>query len=225
MPISAAEATAEIFVTAFKTLNLLRPGFELAGAPGRRARAGPVLAGAFSGGAAGAGRLERRRLGAADRQRPVAGVGGLAALGAAARLLAGGAKGGLCGGAAAGRHPAGGPAGGGGPGPSAGRSFPALVRPHPPPAALHAGDVSGLKLLKKEILPRNPEILNDIGDDSSRHVSRMPGERDQPVRLEWVGVMVMTAGGANQPAAQFAETAFQLAAVASWILAHVRRSE
>ena len=34
-------------------------GVSLAGAEGKRARAGPVLAGHFSGGAAGAGRVER----------------------------------------------------------------------------------------------------------------------------------------------------------------------
>src|ERR1051325_8178765 len=78
---------------------------------------------------------------------------------------------------------------------------------------------------KIEFVPRDAEVFNDIRDDSARHVARMPRERDEPVGPKRIGIMPVTAGGAKEFAADFAESPLQLAAVVGRAFAHGSGSE
>ena len=42
----------------------------------------------------------------------------------------------------------------------------------------------GSEFLEVEVVAADAEILNDVGDDAARHVSRMPRKRDESVRTE-----------------------------------------
>ena len=71
-----------------------------------------------------------------------------------------------------------------------------------------------------EFVARDTEVGNDVGDDAAWHVARMPREGDEPVGAERVGVVPMTPGGAEQFAADLAESPFQLAAIVGGIFSH-----
>lgn len=71
-----------------------------------------------------------------------------------------------------------------------------------------------------ECVAREAKVFDNVGDDAARHVARMPGERDEAVGVERIGVVPMAAGGAQEFAADFPQPALKLAAVPRGILAH-----
>lgn len=78
----------------------------------------------------------------------------------------------------------------------------------------------GSESLEVEIVAAEAEVFDDVGDDAARHVARMPRERDEPVRPERIGVMPVTAGGAQEFAADFPQAAVKLPGVPRGISAH-----
>lgn len=78
----------------------------------------------------------------------------------------------------------------------------------------------GSEFSEVELVARDAEVFDDVGNDTARHVARMPGERDQSVRSEGVGVVAMTARSAQEFAANFAESSLQLTAVPRGVFAH-----
>src|SRR5438477_9274016 len=68
------------------------------------------------------------------------------------------------------------------------------------------------EFLEIEVIARQAEVFDDVGDDSARHVTRVPRERDEAIGAKWVGVMPVAARGAEKFAADFAQPLFELAA-------------
>jgi len=69
------------------------------------------------------------------------------------------------------------------------------------------------ELLEIKVIFGNAQIVNDVGDDSARHVSGMPGKSDEKVRLKRIGVMPMTASGSEEVATDCFQAALELAAI------------
>ena len=44
----------------------------------------------------------------------------------------------------------------------------------------------GSKILEVKIVAADAEVFNDVGDDSARHVARMPCKSNEPVRTKWI---------------------------------------
>jgi hypothetical protein len=45
---------------------------------------------------------------------------------------------------------------------------------------------NGSKFLEVKIVAADAKVCNDVGDDATRHVARMPGKSNEPVRMKWV---------------------------------------
>lgn len=71
-----------------------------------------------------------------------------------------------------------------------------------------------------ELVAADAEVLDNVGDDAAWHVAGVPGEGDEAVGLERIGVMPVAAGSAEQFAADFPEAAVQLPAVVRGVFAH-----
>src|SRR5271163_3213618 len=71
-----------------------------------------------------------------------------------------------------------------------------------------------------KVVAANAEVFDNVGDDSAWNVAGMPGEGDEAVGTEGIGIMAVTAGGAEELTADFAETAVELAAIPGGIFAH-----
>jgi len=71
-----------------------------------------------------------------------------------------------------------------------------------------------------ELVARDAEVFNDVGNDAAWHVAGMPREGDEAVRPKRVGVMAMAACRAKKFTTDFAESPFQLSAVPRGIFAH-----
>lgn len=78
----------------------------------------------------------------------------------------------------------------------------------------------GLEFSEIEFVAGDAEVFDDVGDDAARNITRMPCEGDQPLGLERIRVVPMTAGGAEQFTTDFAESPFQLAAIVRGIFTH-----
>lgn len=77
----------------------------------------------------------------------------------------------------------------------------------------------GSEFLEVEVVAAQAEVIADVGDDSARHVTRMPRERDEPVGPERIRIMPVTARSAKEFATDLAEASFQLAAVVGRVFA------
>src|SRR5580658_9274490 len=73
---------------------------------------------------------------------------------------------------------------------------------------------------EKEFITRDAEVFDDVRDDAARHIAGMPRKGDQAIRAKWIRVMPMAAAVANVFASNFAEAAFQLAAIECGVFAH-----
>ena len=71
-----------------------------------------------------------------------------------------------------------------------------------------------------KLIPREAEVLNDISNDATRDISRMPGKGDNAFRAEWIRVVSVAAATPHMHAANLAQSAFQFAAVKRGIAAH-----
>lgn len=68
-------------------------------------------------------------------------------------------------------------------------------------------------LLAIEFLARDPKVIDNVGDDAARDVGTVPGEGDETVGAERIGVVAVTPSSANQLAAKLAQSAVKLATV------------
>ena len=73
---------------------------------------------------------------------------------------------------------------------------------------------------KIELVAGDAKILDDIGDDASRHVARMPRKCDNAVRMEGIGVVAVTARATEVLATDVSESSFELPTVIGRVLAH-----
>src|SRR5947207_982738 len=80
-----------------------------------------------------------------------------------------------------------------------------------------------LESLEIKIVPRNTRVTNDIGDDPTRHIARMPGERDEFLRMERIRIMAMAAGRALETTADLLQTALQIPKTERRIFSHFTR--
>ncbi len=64
-----------------------------------------------------------------------------------------------------------------------------------------------------EFVPGQTEVFDDVRDNAPRHVTRMPGEGDQPFGLERIGIVPVAARRTKVLAANSPEPAFQLPAI------------
>jgi hypothetical protein len=80
--------------------------------------------------------------------------------------------------------------------------------------------VSASEFPEVELVAGDAEVFNDVRDDAARDVTRMPGKGDETIGTKRIGVMPVTARGAEQFAADFAESPFQLTAVVGRVFAH-----
>jgi hypothetical protein len=71
-----------------------------------------------------------------------------------------------------------------------------------------------------EFVPRDAKVFNDVRNDAARHIAGMPRKCDETIRAEWIRVMPVAARVAKMFATDFAEAAFQLAAVDCGVFAH-----
>jgi hypothetical protein len=106
----------------------------------------------------------------------------------------------------------------------------------------------GSELFEIEVIAAETKVVADVGNDAARNIARMPGEGDEPVGPEGIRVdslapahsvlsdlrfqripfaasqsgssMPVAAGGAEQFAADCAQSPLQLAAVPGRIFAH-----
>jgi hypothetical protein len=78
----------------------------------------------------------------------------------------------------------------------------------------------GSEFSEVELIPGDAEVLDDVGDDTARDITRMPREGDQAIGPKWIRVMPMAARGAKEFTADFTEAPLQLPAVPSGVLAH-----
>ena len=90
----------------------------------------------------------------------------------------------------------------------------------------------GLEFFEVEVVATDAEVFNDVRNDAARHIAGMPRKSDEAVRAEWIRVMPVTAevlhltlDPSPHPmrrgrATDFAEAAFQLAAVEGGVFAH-----
>lgn len=70
-----------------------------------------------------------------------------------------------------------------------------------------------LEFFEIEILSAHAEILDDVADNASWHISRMPGKSNQAFRSKRVGIVPVTARRAEEVAADFLEPALELPTV------------
>jgi hypothetical protein len=73
---------------------------------------------------------------------------------------------------------------------------------------------------KIEVIAGDAEIFNDVGNDAARHVAWMPRKRDDAVRMEWIGIVPVTAGASEVLATDVPESSFKLPTVIGRVLAH-----
>lgn len=78
---------------------------------------------------------------------------------------------------------------------------------------------------EEKLVSCDAEVINDIGHDATRHVTRMPGEGDEAVGLKRIGAVPMAAWSAQQVTAEFPEPAFELPTVVAGVFAHGSGSE
>jgi hypothetical protein len=71
-----------------------------------------------------------------------------------------------------------------------------------------------------ELIAGDTEVVDDVSNDSTRYVARMPREGDKAVRTKRIRVMAMTARRAKKFTTDFAESPFQLTAVPRGVFAH-----
>ena len=64
-----------------------------------------------------------------------------------------------------------------------------------------------------KVVAADAEVFNNVGNNAARHVARMPGKGDEPVRPKWIGIMPVTAGGAEKLTTNLAQAALQLPAI------------
>src|ERR1017187_4190358 len=78
----------------------------------------------------------------------------------------------------------------------------------------------GSESLEVKIVAADAEVFDDVGDDAAGHIARMPRERDEAIRSEWIRVMPVAPGGAKEFATNLTQTTVKLAAVPRGIFAH-----
>jgi hypothetical protein len=52
------------------------------------------------------------------------------------------------------------------------------------------------ELPEVELVAGDAEVFDDVRNDTARHVARMPGKCDEPIRAKRIGVVPVTAGAA-----------------------------
>src|SRR5208283_1615965 len=78
----------------------------------------------------------------------------------------------------------------------------------------------GSESLEVKVVAADAEVFDDVSDDAAGHIARMPRERDESVGTEWIRVMPVAPGGAEEFAANLTQTTVKLAAVPGGIFAH-----
>src|ERR1035441_8071848 len=81
-------------------------------------------------------------------------------------------------------------------------------------------NVTGLELAEVEFVAGDAEVFDDVRDDAAWHIARMPGQGDEPVVSERIGVGRVAARRAEQLAPDFPEPPLQLATVVGRLPAH-----
>jgi hypothetical protein len=70
------------------------------------------------------------------------------------------------------------------------------------------------------LISGNPEVFDNVGNDTARHVARMPCKSDEAVGSERIRVVPMAASGAKEFTTDLAKAALQLAAIPRGVFAH-----
>jgi hypothetical protein len=78
----------------------------------------------------------------------------------------------------------------------------------------------GSESLEVEVVAADAEVFNNVGDDAAGHVAGMPCKCNEAVGAEWICVMPVAPGGANEFASNLTQTTVKLATVPGGIFAH-----
>ncbi len=79
----------------------------------------------------------------------------------------------------------------------------------------HAGASGWSDFPGIELVSRQTQILDDVGDDAAGHVTGVPGESDETIGVKWVRIMAMAARSAEEDATQLTQPLVKLAAIPS----------
>jgi hypothetical protein len=82
-----------------------------------------------------------------------------------------------------------------------------------------------LKFFEVKVVAADAKVFDDVRNDATRHVARMPGESDEAIGAKRIGIMPMTAHGAEVFAADFTQATVELAAISGRIFAHESSGE
>jgi hypothetical protein len=78
----------------------------------------------------------------------------------------------------------------------------------------------GSESFEVEVVAADAEVFDNVGDDAAGHVAWMPRKRDKPVGAEWICVMPVAPGGANEFATNLTQTTVKLTTVPGRVFAH-----
>jgi hypothetical protein len=79
------------------------------------------------------------------------------------------------------------------------------------------------KSFEVEIIARKAQVGDDISDDSAWDISRMPGKRNQSLRMERIRIVSMTAAGPLKGATYFLQAPLQVTTAQGRIFSHFMR--
>jgi hypothetical protein len=71
-----------------------------------------------------------------------------------------------------------------------------------------------------ELVPSNSQVFDDVSDDATRHIPRVPLKSDDAVGAEWIRIMTVAASVAQVFTSDFAQATFQLTTIERWVFAH-----
>ena len=71
-----------------------------------------------------------------------------------------------------------------------------------------------------EVVAADAEVLNDVGDDATGHVARMPRKRNESVGSERIAVMPVASGRTKEFTANLTQTTVKLTAIPRGIFTH-----
>jgi hypothetical protein len=80
--------------------------------------------------------------------------------------------------------------------------------------------VHNSKFLEVKIAAADTVVFNNVGNDAARHIAGMPSKGDETVWPEWIRIVPVTAGGAEEFTTNRAQAAFKLAAIPRRIFTH-----
>ena len=78
----------------------------------------------------------------------------------------------------------------------------------------------GSEFPEVKVVAADAEVFNNVSDDAARHVTRMPGKRDQAVWAGGIRVVPVAPGGAKEFTANLTQTTVKLTTFPGGIFAH-----